>query len=212
MVAINQFLLLGLLQALLVLSVLLAVWVWRLHRTDRRLRRAQTQIQHLQARPTASEYLQSERETLQKSLSKDDTERRWQELRAAYLEFELLRAQATEPKPADMSALRERLEALLADSGAEPVPPGSTEVALEIDLENIDFQGMLRRHKQLLEALKAQIHGAITNTVDVQRCDEKFGLLDLVGREMESCTMMVEEENSFLRDQVRALLEHSDSS
>lgn len=212
MVAINQFLLLGLLQALLVLGVLLAIWIWRLRRTDLRLRSAQTQIKQLQARATAVEYLQSEAERVQKSLSEDETERRWQELRGAYLAFELQRAQTTKPDAVDMSALRERLEPLLTDGAVTPAPPSSDDVVAEIDAENIDFPEMLRRHKQLLDALKTQIHGAVTNIADLQRCDEKFGLLDLVGREMESCTMMVEEENSFLRDQVRALLEHPDSS
>lgn len=212
MVAINLYLLLGLLQALLVVVVVLAIWIWRQRRTARRLQRAETQIAHLQARPTARDYLQSEQEAQRRQPAADDDSGRWAEVRAAYLQFELERASAEAgAAPPDLDALRTHLEGLLSppvlsETSEDTRPP------VEVDEENIDFPEMLQRQRQLLDALKAQVHGAVSNTLDLQRSDEKFELLELVGREMESCTLMMEEENNFLRDQIRALLESPDPS
>lgn len=209
MVAINLYLLLGLLQALLVVAVVLGIWIWRLRHTGKRLQRAQTQIEHLRALPTAADYLQTEIERAADAAASAQDQGRWTEVRAAYLAFELERVRATEPSSTpDLSALRKRLEALLQPQAAPPAAERPSEQP-EIDEDNIDFPEMLQRQNQLLEALKVQVHGAISNSLDLQRCDEKVGMLELVGRELEVCTKMMEEENNFLRDQIQALLETS---
>lgn len=212
MVAINLYVLLGLLQALLAVAVLLGIWIWRQGRASRSLRRARTQIEHLQARPTAAEYLAAERDAMQPPRAEDDPAAHWQALRAAYLEFELNRAQAESPGDVDLGALGSKLKTLLPESAPPALVTADDQVPVEVDDENIDFTDMLQRQEQLLQALRTQIHGAVTNVADLQRCDEKFSLLDLVGRELESCTLMMEEENSFLRDQIRALLESTDGT
>lgn len=200
MVEINLLLLLGLMQALLVVSVFLIAWIWWLARTRRQLRRARTQLEHLKGRSTAVEYLNAELEGAKQA--DREAHAPWAAIRTALLEFELKRAEADQAAAVDYEALRGRLESLLPASE----PPPRTQSQPEVDEEEIDFVEMLRRQDQLLQALKTQIHGSISNTADLQRYDEKFNMLDLVGRELESCTQMMEEENNFLRDQIRALL------
>lgn len=209
MVEINLYLLLALLQALLVVTVLLGIVIWRLARGARRMTRMRTQLEHLQARPTAIDHLQQELNDARQQGATTEDNAPWAAVRAAYLEFELQRAQTEPSGEPDLQTLQAQLQPLLP--GASTPATEEKLPALEIDDENIDFPEMLRRHNQLLQALKAQIHGCVSNEADLQRCDEKFGMLDLVGREMESCTLMMEEENNFLRDQIRALLADSDS-
>ncbi len=209
MVAINLYLLLGLLQALLLAVVVLAIWIWRLHRTRKRMRQAESEVAHLRCRQTAVAYLESA--LGQASVdSVSDEERIWIQIRNACLSFELTRARAGEQasKPA-LSELGRQLNALLQSQPATPSAKPVPEAAPEMDDENIDFPEMLARQAQVLEALRVQVHGAIGNTLDLQRCDEKLKMLDLVGRELEICTKMMEEENNFLRDQIRALLDAS---
>lgn len=202
MVEINLYLLLALLQALLVVSVLLAASVWLWARNRRRLGRMRLQLQQLQARTTAVEYLQSELEAAQGTAAEDESA--WAAVRAAYLDFELQRAQAQTAGSADLDALGKRLQALLP-AATEPAAPSPAAPA-KGDEENIDFPEMLHRQAQLLQALKTHVHGCVSNTADLQRGDEKFDMLELVGRELESCTLMMEEENNFLREQIRTLL------
>lgn len=202
MVEVNQFLLLGLMQALLVVSVLLAVWIWWLRRTRRQLRHTRTQLEHLKGQTSAVEYLSAELDGAKQVEPEEHAP--WAAVRAALLEFELQRAEAGEAEAVDYEALRARLESLLPPG--EPAQKEEVQPDPEANEESIDFLEMLRRQDQLLQALKTQVHGSITNTADLQRYDEKFNMLDLVGRELESCTQMMEEENNFLREQIRALL------
>ncbi len=209
MVVINLYLLLGLLQTLLLAFVVLAIWIWRLHRTRRRMRETESELAHLRSRQTAVAYLES---ALGQSSEDDVSENEliWVQIRNACLSFELARARTGEQdsKPAFLE-LGRRLEALLQSQPATPSAQSAIEPAPVIDEEDIDFPEMLGRQAQLLEALRVQVHGAIGNTLDQQRCDENLHMLELVGRELEICTKMMEEENNFLRDQIRALLNAS---
>lgn len=205
MVTINLYLLLALLQALLIVTVVLAIWIWRLGRVRSRMLRAETQLGHLQGKQSATDYLQAEIDANQ-NVQLEGEDASWRDVRITYLQFELQHAERsdTSVRP-DLEVLRRKLGSLLQANEA-PAAATQEREPVEVDEENIDFPEMLQRQQQLLDALKTQVHGAISNQVDLQRCDEKLGMLDLVGRELETCTLMMEEENNFLRDQIRALL------
>ncbi len=209
MVAINLYLVLGLLQALLIIVVVLAILIWRLHRTRSRMQRAESELTHLRAHPTAVNYLES---ALQQAPgdSASASERTWIQIRGACLGFELARLRAAEQgeTPA-LSELGRQLDALLQSQPATTAEQAAFEREPEVDDENIDFTELLGRQTQLLAALRVQVHSAIANTADLQQCDEKLKMLELVGRELKVCTEMTEEENNFLRDQIRALLDAS---
>ena len=201
MVQIDVLALIALLQALLLTTALWLIWWLRLRHLQGLLSRARALVQRLRERPDPATYLEQELEQVRAAEAHDGPP--WRQAQAATLAFQLERARALSPEQQPpLDGLREALEGLFASASPAPgsAPAADTEAK---PLDHQDLQEMIARLDRQLEALRNQIQGSVSNTVDRTRMMEKLDALNLVTRELESCASMMEEEN----DQLRAALQ-----
>lgn len=190
-------------QALLIVCVLLAVWMARLRRT-------RAQLARLRRQPTVGGYFHEHSGHMRAALAEDTLDadsRRSANLRLAYLELERATLDTTDLAPNWWRDLHLGLcvHCGQAHDSATEVEPASATSDPD-DSENVDMAQILN---QQLAAI-ARLEHILAENSDAAAIKNVLGepieQLRLSTRELKFCTDMMEEENDFLRGQIRALV------
>lgn len=224
MIQLSLFSFLALLEIMAVLLILLGVMVWRV----RRLRGdGSSRIQFIDAtdqHPTPSLYLDGEAARTRTFVSALRDKPRQEPVepalrsalcaRAGLLRYEsgLARHPVTERDPAAWKAIAQAVDSTLAAEGYSTQPVQTSPVYGEdtatreviVAQQTRTIEHLREYIQQLLEKLG---HQPLPDEGIAQHMDE----VERANRELNQCVLVLEDENSFLRDQIAALLklEHS---
>lgn len=192
-----------LVQALFIVCVLLLAWMARLRRT-------RAQLAQLRLQPTVAGYCREHSERMRAALAEDTLDadsRRSANLRLAYLERECATLDAADLSPNWWRDLHLSLcvHCVQAHDSATEVEPSSP-ASDQADSEDADMAQILN---QQLTAI-AQLEHILAENSDAAAIKNVLGepieQLRLSTRELKFCTDMMEEENDFLRGQIRTLI------
>ena len=126
-------------------------------------------------------------------------------LRAELLQMEAEWAGQTEHDAAAWSRLDQRLQGLLAQDAAAPMPPAPS-AAPAGGSDVVETKGLFDEQHATIEQLKADIAAAVSSSDATESLQAKLDKLGRTARELTFCVSILEDENQFLRDQVQALL------
>lgn len=227
MISISVIAFLVLLEVIVVLLVLLGVVLWRLRKA-----RGRDRIEYIDgavAHPTPALYLESEvaktRAHLEEATATADSDPQQTALglRAALLEVEAELAQ-TPPEQRDVAywqALATRLGEIVAATGysvavtaeaaAEPPPPPAPQPVYVTADEDANISGLVEQQAKTIDFLRNYIQELLDTHGHTPSPDPevagRFDELERNNKELSSCVAVLEDENSFLRDQIAALLQ-----
>ncbi len=128
-------------------------------------------------------------------------------LRAELLQMEAEWAGLTEYDDAAWNKLDARLHMLLVQDAAAPASPAAPPSAQSAVRDEVDTKHLFDEQHATLELLKAGIASAVSDPDTTESLQAQLDKLGRTARELTFCVSILEDENLFLRDQVRALLE-----
>lgn len=217
MIQLSLFAFLALLEVMAVLLILLGIMVWRMRRAP-----GGSRIQFIDAtdeHPTPSLYLDSEAartrtfvEALGRKPQSEPAEpalRSALRVRAGLLRYEseLARHPVADRDPALWTAVAQAVDATVAAEGYTTQPVQTAPVYGE---DTATREAMVAQQTRTIEHLREYIqqllsklgHQPLPDDGIARHMDE----LERANRELNQCVMVLEDENSFLRDQIAALL------
>lgn len=127
-------------------------------------------------------------------------------LRVELLQIEEEWSSQTEHDDAAWSELDERLRRLLAQDAAAPKSPAPSSATVG-GSDVVETKGLFDEQHMTIEQLKADIAAAVSSSDATESLQAKLDKLGRTARELTFCVSILEDENQFLRDQVRALLQ-----
>lgn len=218
MVQLSLFSFLALLEVLALLLLLLGVLIWRLRMTQR-----QSRIQFIDAtdqHPTPTLYLDGEaartRTFVDGLRDKPRAEPTEPELRAALAaragllryESDLARHPVSERDVNAWTTLARNVDAKLAAEGFTTLRPPASPVYGE---DTATGEVMIAQQTRTIEHLREYIQQLLENLGHKPLPDDgitkHMDELQRANRELNQCVVVLEDENSFLRDQIAALLQ-----
>jgi hypothetical protein len=128
-------------------------------------------------------------------------------LRAELLQLEVEWSGQAQHDAEDWGRLDARLHDLLALEAAAAPSAAEPPAATPADTKEVDTKRLFDEHHVTIEYLKAGIATAVSNPDTSESLQAQLDNLGRTARELTFCVTILEDENQFLRDQVRALLQ-----
>ncbi len=217
MINMNVYVYAGLLQLLIVLVLLSLFLYFRIRQLKHRLGQKQVRVRELEQKPDAGQYLATETKLTR---GRYEATTAFQEgepnpgdksflcaLRADFLELEHELAGKVERDESFWKQVEEKLGAILkahklsAPRAPQPLSATSSLEDSPATQTIIDSQGVL------IDSIKERIGRAVPDEGVREALEIQVDILAQNNRELSDCVAMLEDENGFLRTQVRALVD-----
>lgn len=206
------------LELLVVFAALWLVWFFKSRKLARQLAATQTRLAKPQTEANAAAYFAAELQSTQAQIDRqaegDPQALTALALRSAYLDVERELAQGQLRDPAFWSRAQDRITALLAQQPAvaseSAVASGDEVVYQQNDEEDsvrvkLLFDAQIATINELKEALAA----LAGDNAEGQSMLAQLDKISRTNREMSMCVSILEDDNTFLREQISALV-HTD--